>query len=75
MAETAVAAELNTLVAAVTAADLLDTLGPDFVGTVFAPTEEAFAALLEALGVTAEELLANTELLTQVTLAVCKNWM
>jgi uncharacterized surface protein with fasciclin (FAS1) repeats len=33
---------------------------------VFAPTEEAFAALLVQLDVTAEELLANTELLTTV---------
>jgi transforming growth factor-beta-induced protein len=33
---------------------------------VFAPTDEAFAAALDALGLTAEELLADTELLTSV---------
>jgi len=33
---------------------------------VFAPTDDAFADLLEVLGVTAEELLADTELLTAV---------
>ncbi|MGI9621485.1 MAG: fasciclin domain-containing protein, partial [Acidimicrobiales bacterium] len=34
--------------------------------TVFAPTEDAFAAALEALDLTAEELLADTETLTAV---------
>ena len=64
--DVAVDAELTTLTAAVVAASLDDTLGPDFIGTVFAPTEEAFASLLEALELTAEELLDDTELLTQV---------
>ena len=36
---------LNTLVAAVQAADLLDTLGGDGPFTVFAPTDEAFARI------------------------------
>lgn len=36
--------------------------------TVFAPTDTAFEALLAELGVTAEELLASTELLTDVLL-------
>jgi transforming growth factor-beta-induced protein len=57
-----------TLVAALGAADLVDTLKGDGPFTVFAPTEEAFAELLAALGVTAGELLANTELLTSVLL-------
>ncbi|MFO4632874.1 MAG: fasciclin domain-containing protein [Actinomycetota bacterium] len=57
-----------TLVAALGAADLVDTLKGDGPFTVFAPTEGAFAELLEALGVTAGELLANTELLTSVLL-------
>ncbi|MEO0912364.1 MAG: fasciclin domain-containing protein [Pseudomonadota bacterium] len=35
----------NTLVAAVTAADLVDTLKSDGPFTVFAPTDDAFAAL------------------------------
>ena len=34
--------------------------------TVFAPTNDAFAAALAALNFTAEELLGNTELLTAV---------
>lgn len=44
--EAAVATDaLSTLVAAVTAADLVDTLNSDGPFTVFAPTNDAFAAL------------------------------
>jgi uncharacterized surface protein with fasciclin (FAS1) repeats len=44
--DTAVSAgQFDTLVAAVTAADLVDTLKGDGPYTVFAPTDEAFAAL------------------------------
>ena len=65
--DTAVAAgDFPTLVAAVQAADLVDTLKGEGPFTVFAPTEEAFAAALEALGMTADELLADKELLTSV---------
>ena len=39
------AGSFNTLVAAVSAADLVDTLKSDGPFTVFAPTDEAFAAL------------------------------
>ena len=61
--DTAVASgEFPTLVAALEAADLVDTLKGEGPFTVFAPTEEAFANALEALGVTAEELLANPDL-------------
>ena len=56
----------TTLVAAVQAAGLVETLSGDGPFTVFAPTDDAFAAALEALGLTAEELLGNTELLTSV---------
>ncbi len=56
----------TTLVAAVDAAGLVETLSGDGPFTVFAPTDEAFAAALESLGITAEELLADTELLTSV---------
>ena len=56
----------TTLVAAVQAAGLVDTLSGEGPFTVLAPTDEAFAAALDALGLTAEELLANTELLTEV---------
>jgi len=55
-----------TLVAAVEAAELVDVLSGAGPFTVFAPTEEAFAAALEALELSAAELLANTELLTSV---------
>jgi len=53
--DTAVGAgTFNTLVAAVQAADLVDTLKGDGPFTVFAPTDEAFAALPEG---TVESLL------------------
>ena len=53
--DTAVGAgTFNTLVAAVTAADLVETLKGDGPFTVFAPTDEAFAALPEG---TVESLL------------------
>lgn len=55
-----------TLVAAVQAAGLVETLSGPGPFTVFAPTEEAFAAALSALGMTAEDLLGDTELLTAV---------
>ena len=55
-----------TLVAAVQAAGLVDVLSGEGPFTVFAPTEEAFAAALAALGMSAEDLLADVELLTAV---------
>ncbi|MDX2381988.1 MAG: fasciclin domain-containing protein, partial [Acidimicrobiia bacterium] len=65
--EVAVASgEFPTLVAAIEAAGLVDTLNGPGPFTVFAPTEEAFAAALDALGMTADELLADTETLTSV---------
>ncbi len=60
------AGDFTTLVAAVDAAGLVDTLNSEGPFTVFAPTDAAFEAALEALGLTAEELLADTELLTSV---------
>ncbi len=56
----------TTLVAAVEAAGLVETLSGEGPFTVFAPTDDAFAAALEALGLTAEELLADTETLTSI---------
>ncbi len=56
----------TTLVAAVEAAGLVETLSGDGPFTVFAPTDEAFAAALESLGLTAEELLADKEALTSI---------
>jgi hypothetical protein len=55
----------DTLVAAVTAAGLVDTLASPGPFTVFAPTDAAFAALGED---TINALLANTEALTSVLL-------
>jgi uncharacterized surface protein with fasciclin (FAS1) repeats len=60
------APEFSILVQAVVAAGLAETLSGPGPFTVFAPTDAAFAALLAELGVTAEELLADTELLTAV---------
>lgn len=59
--------DFSTLVAAVQAADLVDALAdPDATLTVFAPTNAAFEAALADLGLTAEELLADTETLTAI---------
>ena len=58
--------QFSTLIAAVQAAGLVEVLSGDGPFTVFAPTEEAFAAALAALGMSAEDLLGNTELLTAV---------
>jgi transforming growth factor-beta-induced protein len=58
--------DFSILVAAVQAAGLVDTLSGPGPFTVFAPTNAAFASLLAELNVTAEQLLANKPLLTQV---------
>lgn len=63
---TAATPEFTVLVEAVVAADLAGTLGGAGPFTVFAPTDAAFAALLAELGVTRQQLLANTALLTRV---------
>ena len=60
-------AEFTVLLAAVSAANLAETLAGEGPFTVFAPTDAAFAAALEALGVTAEELLANPDLAAILT--------
>lgn len=59
-------ARFSILVEAVSAADLAATLAGPGPLTVFAPTNDAFAALLDELGVTKEQLLADKSLLTQV---------
>src|SRR5690606_21495014 len=67
--EIAVENENTTILeAAVLEADpsIAELLGGDDQLTVFAPTDAAFEALLDDLGLTAEELLANTELLNTV---------
>ncbi len=57
---------LSILVEAVVAAGLVDALSAPGPLTVFAPTNDAFAALLAELGVTKDALLANKTLLTAV---------
>ncbi len=52
----------STLVAALETAGLVETLQGEGPFTVFAPTNDAFGALLEELGVTADELLAREDL-------------
>jgi len=59
-------ARFSILVEAVNAAGLADTLAGPGPLTVFAPTNDAFAALLTELGVTKDALLANKPLLTAV---------
>jgi len=61
-------ADFSTLVAAVQAAGLVDALNGEGPYTVFAPTNEAFAAALETLGISAEDLLADTETLPRILL-------
>jgi len=56
----------SILVEAVVAADLGATLSSPGPFTVFAPTNDAFAALLTELGVTKAQLLADKALLTSV---------
>jgi len=58
--------QFSTLVEAVVAANLQDTLAGAGPFTVFAPTNDAFAALLAELGVTKAALLADKALLTAV---------
>ncbi|MEQ8672966.1 MAG: BMP family ABC transporter substrate-binding protein [Aggregatilineales bacterium] len=62
------AGSFTTLLAAAEAAGLAETLATGGPFTVFAPTDEAFAAALDALGMTAEEVLADTETLTSILL-------
>ena len=58
--------DFSILVAALDAAGLVETFDGRRHFTVFAPTNDAFVALLGDLGLTAEELLADTDLLTAV---------
>jgi len=56
----------TTLVAGVQAADWADMLMMEGPWTVFAPTNAAFTKLLREKGITAAELLADTDMLKQV---------
>jgi len=67
--EVAQDAGLTTLLAALEAASLVETVtAPDASLTVFAPSNDAFDAALDALGLTLDDLVANTELLTEILL-------
>jgi uncharacterized surface protein with fasciclin (FAS1) repeats len=70
IAENAKTGEFSILIAALQAADpaVLATLDGNGQFTVFAPTDAAFVSLLGELGLTAEQLLSNKELVTQVLL-------
>lgn len=61
--DVAIANDFNTLVAAVQAAGLAETLSGEGPFTVFAPTDEAFAALPEG---TLESLLEDPEALAEI---------
>src|SRR5690554_5279746 len=56
------APEFSTLVTAVDRAGLVETLSSEGPFTVFAPTDAAFAAALQSLGLSAGELLASETL-------------
>lgn len=56
----------STLLAAVEAAGLGDALSGEGPFTLLAPTDDAFAAALDYLGVSADDLLADTDTLTEV---------
>jgi uncharacterized surface protein with fasciclin (FAS1) repeats len=59
--------DFSILVAAVQQAGLAETLSGPGPFTVFAPTNDAFAAALTALGLTQEELLASPDLAAILT--------
>lgn len=56
----------TTLLSAIEAADLEDVLEGDDPVTLLAPTDDAFTATLAELGMTADELLEDTETLTSI---------
>lgn len=58
--------QFSILVDAVVAAGLVATLKGPGPFTVFAPTNDAFASLLDELGVSKDDLFADTALLTKV---------
>jgi transforming growth factor-beta-induced protein len=60
--------DFGTLLAAIDAAGLTETLATGGPFTVFAPTNTAFELALAELGLTADDLLADTDTLTQILL-------
>lgn len=70
LAANAQTGEFSILIAALQAADpiVLKTLSGKGQFTVFAPTDAAFASLLDELGLTADQLLSDKALVTKVLL-------
>jgi len=70
LAANAQTGEFSILIAALQAADpaVIQTLSGNGQFTVFAPTDAAFDSLLGELGLTADQLLSNKDLVTQVLL-------
>jgi uncharacterized surface protein with fasciclin (FAS1) repeats len=70
LAANAQTGEFSILIAALQAADpaVINTLSGKGQFTVFAPTDAAFIALLGELGLTADQLLSDKALVTQVLL-------
>lgn len=68
LAANAETGEFSILIAALQAANpgILKRLSSERDSTVFAPTDAAFTALLEELGVTAEQLLSDRPMLSRV---------
>ena len=60
------AGQFSTLIAAIDAAGLADTLEGEGPFTVLAPTDAAFAEAFEALGIDPADLLEDTETLTAI---------
>jgi len=58
--------DFSTLVTAAQTAGLVDALSGEGPFTVFAPDNAAFEAALAELGMTTDELLADTEMLTRI---------
>lgn len=59
--------EFSTLVAAIEAAGLTETLhDPAATYTIFAPTNDAFAAALESMNMSVEDVMANPEMLADI---------
>ena len=57
---------VSILIAAIDAADLNETLADEGPFTIFAPTDEAFESAFEEFEITPEQLLADTDRLTQI---------
>ena len=70
LAANAESGEFSILIAALQAADpaVIQTLSGNGQFTVFAPTDAAFVSLLAELGVSADALLSNQDLVTEVLL-------